>query len=52
MTERLVTIGDVANVVEGPAIRRGITELNGEGEAVGGFVVMRPGANAHTVIEM
>ncbi len=46
-----VTIGDVANVVEGPAIRRGITELNGEGEAVGGFVVMRPGANAHTVIE-
>ncbi len=46
-----VTIGDVARVVEGPAIRRGITELNGEGEAVGGFVVMRPGANAHTVIQ-
>jgi Cu(I)/Ag(I) efflux system membrane protein CusA/SilA len=32
-----VTIGDVARVVEGPAIRRGITELNGEGEAVGGI---------------
>lgn len=46
-----VTIGDVARVVEGPAIRRGITELNGEGEAVGGFVVMRPGANAETVIQ-
>lgn len=45
-----ITIGDVARVVEGPAIRRGITELNGEGEAVGGFVVMRPGANADTVI--
>lgn len=46
-----VTIGDVARIVEGPSIRRGIAELNGEGEAVGGFVVMRPGANAHTVIQ-
>ncbi|PZO86838.1 MAG: CusA/CzcA family heavy metal efflux RND transporter [Micavibrio aeruginosavorus] len=46
-----VTVGDVARVVEGPAIRRGITELNGEGEAVGGFVVARPGANANTVIQ-
>ena len=45
-----VTIGDVARVVEGPAIRRGITELNGEGEAVGGIIVMRPGANALDVI--
>ncbi|MDP2205342.1 MAG: CusA/CzcA family heavy metal efflux RND transporter, partial [Alphaproteobacteria bacterium] len=45
-----ITIGDVARVVEGPAIRRGITELNGEGEAVGGIVVMRPGANALDVI--
>ncbi len=45
-----VTIGDVARVVEGPAIRRGITELNGKGEAVGGIVVMRPGANALDVI--
>ncbi len=45
-----VTVGDVARVVEGPAIRRGITELGGEGEAVGGIIVMRPGANAHTVI--
>ncbi len=46
-----VTLGDVARIVEGPAIRRGITELNGIGEAVGGIVVMRPGANAMTVIE-
>ncbi|MCB1784585.1 MAG: efflux RND transporter permease subunit, partial [Alphaproteobacteria bacterium] len=45
-----VTVGDVARVVEGPAIRRGITELNGKGEAVGGIVVMRPGANALDVI--
>lgn len=45
-----VTIGDVARVVEGPAIRRGITELNGEGEAVGGIVVLRPGVNALNVI--
>lgn len=46
-----VTVGDVARVVEGPALRRGIAELNGEGEVVGGFVVMRPGANALTVID-
>ena len=45
-----ITIGDVARVVEGPAIRRGVTELNGVGEAVGGIVVMRPGANALDVI--
>jgi Cu(I)/Ag(I) efflux system membrane protein CusA/SilA len=46
-----VTVGDIASVVEGPALRTGLTELNGEGEAVGGIVVMRPGANALTVIE-
>ncbi|MCB1580253.1 MAG: efflux RND transporter permease subunit [Rhodospirillales bacterium] len=45
-----ITVGDVARVVEGPAIRRGVTELNGVGEAVGGIVVMRPGANALDVI--
>jgi Cu(I)/Ag(I) efflux system membrane protein CusA/SilA len=45
-----ITIGDVARVVEGPAIRRGVTELNGIGEAIGGIVVMRPGANALDVI--
>src|SRR5690606_18840959 len=46
-----VTISDLGCVIEGASIRRGITELNGEGEAVGGFVVMRPGANAHKVIQ-
>ncbi len=45
-----ITVGDVARVVEGPAIRRGVTELNGVGEAVGGIVVMRPGANALDLI--
>ncbi len=45
-----ITVGDVARVVKGPAIRRGVTELNGMGEAVGGIVVMRPGANALDVI--
>lgn len=46
-----VTIGDVARVIEGPAVRRGIAELNGMGEAVGGIVVMRPGGNAIEVID-
>lgn len=46
-----IVLGDVARVIEGPAIRRGITELNGRGEAVGGIVVMRPGGNALNVIE-
>ncbi len=46
-----VTLADVANVQEGPAQRRGIVEFNGEGETVGGIVVMRPGANALTVID-
>lgn len=45
-----VTVGDVAQVVEGASIRNGITELDGEGEVVGGIVVMRPGANALDVI--
>lgn len=46
-----VQIRDIARVVEGPALRRGITELNGRGEVVGGIVVMRSGANALQVIE-
>jgi Cu(I)/Ag(I) efflux system membrane protein CusA/SilA len=41
---------DVADIGIGPQMRRGITELNGEGEAVGGLVVMRFGENAqHTI---
>src|SRR5581483_351170 len=35
----------------GPDLRRGLAELNGEGEVVGGIVVMRYGENALTVIE-
>lgn len=43
-------LGDVANVVTGPQVRRGIAELNGEGEVVGGIIVMRYGENAqHTI---
>lgn len=44
-------LGDVANVSIGPQIRRGIAELNGEGEVVGGIVVMRHKENALNVIE-
>jgi len=41
---------DVSDVVIGPQMRRGIAELNGEGETVGGIVVMRFGENAQQVI--
>ena len=43
--------GHVANVQLGPDMRRGIAELNGEGETVGGIVVVRYGANARQVIQ-
>jgi copper/silver efflux system protein len=46
-----VRVGDVAVVSLGPDIRRGVAELNGEGEAVGGIVVMRYGENALRVID-
>jgi Cu(I)/Ag(I) efflux system membrane protein CusA/SilA len=46
-----VRVKDVAAVSIGPDIRRGLTELNGEGEAPGGIVVMRYGENALTVID-
>ncbi|WP_432768407.1 MAG: efflux RND transporter permease subunit [Sphingopyxis sp.] len=46
-----VTIGDVAIVQIGPDMRRGIAELNGEGEVSGGVIVMRQGQNAREVIE-
>ena len=45
-----VTVGDVANVQIGPEIRRGIADLNGRGEIVTGWVVMRYGANPRDVI--
>jgi len=41
---------DVADIGTGPQMRRGIAELNGEGEVVGGIVVMRFGENAQQVI--
>lgn len=46
-----VLIRDVADVQIGPDIRRGVAELNGKGETVGGIVVMRYGENALDVIE-
>ena len=45
-------LGDVAEVRRGPALRRGIAELDGEGEVVGGIVVMRSGANARRTIDV
>jgi Cu(I)/Ag(I) efflux system membrane protein CusA/SilA len=45
-----VTLGDVARVQVGPEMRRGIAELDGEGEVVGGVVVMRSGRNALATI--
>jgi Cu(I)/Ag(I) efflux system membrane protein CusA/SilA len=46
-----VRLGDVAWVQIGPEMRRGIAELNGEGEVAGGIVVIRAGENAREVIE-
>ena len=46
-----VRVGDVATVQVGPELRRGLAEWNGEGETVGGIVVMRHGENALGVIE-
>src|SRR5713101_5829584 len=46
-----VRVRDVAQVRIGPDIRRGVAELDGKGEAVGGIVVMRFGENALNVID-
>ena len=46
-----VLLRDVATVQIGPEMRRGIAELNGEGEVAGGVVVMRSDKNARTTIE-
>ena len=46
-----VLLRDVATVQMGPEMRRGIAELDGEGEVTGGVVVMRSGKNARTTIE-
>jgi Cu(I)/Ag(I) efflux system membrane protein CusA/SilA len=45
-----ILLSQIANVELGPDMRRGIAELNGEGETVGGIVVARYGANARQVI--
>ncbi|MEM9303846.1 MAG: CusA/CzcA family heavy metal efflux RND transporter [Pseudomonadota bacterium] len=46
-----VRVRDVAEVRLGPQMRRGIAELDGEGEVVGGIVVMRVGENAQATID-
>jgi Cu(I)/Ag(I) efflux system membrane protein CusA/SilA len=46
-----ILLRDVATIALGPEMRRGVTELNGEGEVVGGVVVMRYGENALAVID-
>ena len=45
-----LTVADVGRVALGPEIRRGVTDLDGKGDAVGGIVVMRSGENALDVI--
>lgn len=47
---RVVTVGDLGRIEIGGASRVGVAELDGEGEAVGGVVVMRIGENALNVI--
>ncbi len=46
-----IRVAELGRVSVGPAIRRGIAELDGRGDAVGGIVVMRFGENALTTIE-
>ncbi len=46
-----VRLGDVATLQLGPEMRRGIAELNGQGEVAGGVIIMRSGKNALETIE-
>ncbi len=46
-----VLLRDVATISRGPTFRRGITELDGEGEVVGGVIVLRTGKDALSAIE-
>ncbi|KAF1007318.1 MAG: Cation efflux system protein CusA [Luteibacter sp.] len=46
-----IRLADVATVRRGPVFRRGIAELDGQGEVVGGVVVLRSGKNARAAIE-
>jgi Cu(I)/Ag(I) efflux system membrane protein CusA/SilA len=45
-----VRLGDVATIQLGPEMRRGIAELNGQGEVAGGVVLLRSGKNARTTL--
>ncbi|EMH6403260.1 CusA/CzcA family heavy metal efflux RND transporter [Providencia rettgeri] len=45
-----IYLQDVARIQEGPEMRRGVAELNGEGEVVGGIILLRSGENARNVI--
>jgi Cu(I)/Ag(I) efflux system membrane protein CusA/SilA len=45
-----VTLGDVATIQLGPEMRRGISEYNGQGESVGGVIILRAGKNARQTI--
>ncbi len=46
-----ILLNDIATVQYGPEIRRGLAELDGQGETVGGIVIVRSGANARQVIQ-
>jgi copper/silver efflux system protein len=45
-------LGDIATIGLGPEMRRGIAELNGQGEVVGGVIVLRQGENARATIHL
>ena len=46
-----VTLGDVATIQLGPGMRRGIAELDGDGEVAGGVVILRSGSDARATIQ-
>jgi len=46
-----ILLGDLARVSMGPEMRRGLADWNGEGETVGGIVVVRYGADAYQVVQ-
>jgi len=46
-----IRLGDVATVQLGPEVRRGVADLDGEGEVVGGVIVLRSGTNANATID-
>lgn len=47
----LIRLKDIANVIEAPNARRAVADLNGQGEVVGGVVVMRSGENPQATIK-